>query len=150
MSQELEITPAGPDHLAQLAPLFDAYRQFYGQGGDEASAKRFLAERLERQDSVILLACRGPDALGFVQLYPSFSSVAIRRIWVLNDLFVDPNARRQGVAERLMRRAIEFARSTGACRLALATGAANLPAQRLYAKLGWTKDEAFVHFNYAL
>lgn len=150
MSQEPEITQAGPDRLAQLAPLFDAYRQFYGQPTDEAAARRFLAERLKRQDSVILLACRGPEALGFVQLYPSFSSVAMRPIWVLNDLFVEPKARRQAVAERLIQRAIEFARSTGACRLTLATGVENLPAQRLYAKLGWTKDEAFVHFNFAL
>ena len=150
MPDEIEITQASPDRLAQLAPLFDAYRQFYGQPADVAGAKRFLAERLERQDSVILLACRVDEAIGFSQLYPSFSSVAMRRVWVLNDLFVDPGARRQGVAERLIRRAIELARSAGACRLTLATGVENLPAQQLYAKQGWSKDEAFAHFNYAL
>ncbi|HUY90126.1 MAG TPA: GNAT family N-acetyltransferase [Pirellulales bacterium] len=74
----------------------------------------------------------------------------MRCVWVLNDLFVEPGGRRQGVAERLIRRAVEFARSTGACRLTLATGVENLPAQRLYEKLGWTKDEAFIHFNFAL
>lgn len=72
MPHELEIIQAGPDRLAQLAPLFDAYRQFYGQPADQGVAERFLAERLERQDSVILLACRGPEAVGFSQLYPSF------------------------------------------------------------------------------
>lgn len=150
MTDEIEIRQADRDCLAQLTPLFDAYRQFYGQPSNEAVVERFLAERFEQQDSVVFLACRGTEAAGFAQLYPSFSSVALRRLWVLNDLFVRPEARRRYVAERLIKQAIAFARSTGACRLTLATGCENLAAQRLYAKLGWLQDDAFVHFKYAL
>jgi GNAT superfamily N-acetyltransferase len=150
MTEQFEIRQAGFDCLAQLAPLFDAYRQFYGQASNEAAVERFLTERFEQQDSVVFLACRGTEAAGFAQLYPSFSSVALRRLWVLNDLFVRHEDRRLHVAEKLIERAIAFARSTGACRLTLATGCENLAAQRLYAKLGWLQDDAFMHFNYAL
>jgi ribosomal protein S18 acetylase RimI-like enzyme len=74
----------------------------------------------------------------------------MRRLWVLNDLFVEPNARRQGIGEQLIKQAISFARSTEACRVVLATGVENVAAQRLYAKLGWLQDDAFIHFKYVL
>ena len=150
MSNDIEIRQASRNHLGQLVPLFDAYRQFYQQDSDETTAQRFLTERLEQRDSVIFLACRGQEPVGFTQLYPSFSSVAMRRLWVLNDLFVKPDFRRQRIGERLIEQAIHFARSTGACRLVLATGVENLAAQRLYAKLGWVEEDAFLQFKYAL
>jgi ribosomal protein S18 acetylase RimI-like enzyme len=150
MLNDIEIGQASRDHVGHLVPLFDAYRQFYKQDSDEAAAQRFLAERLEQRDSVIFLACHGQESVGFAQLYPSFSSVAMRRLWVLNDLFVIPSARRQGVGELLIRRAVEFARTSDACRLVLATGVDNIAAQRLYKKLGWMQDEAFAHFKYAV
>src|SRR5690348_14011753 len=108
---------AGLEHLDVLTGLFDAYRQFYGQPSDLPGARRFLESRLKGRDSVLLLAVRddAPEiGLGFVQLYPSFSSVGMRPIWILNDLFVAPQARRTGVARSLLEAASEAARSTGA------------------------------------
>ena len=85
--------------LDTLAPLFDGYRQFYGQPADLARAHDFLAERVHQHESLILLARdEHGEGLGFTQLYPLFSSVRTVRTWLLNDLFVVPSARRQGVA----------------------------------------------------
>ena len=103
--------------LDAVAPLFDAYRQFYGQRSDLAAARAFLEERLRREESVIFLASadgEGNEALGFTQLYPSFSSVSVRRLWILNDLFVRPGIRRGGVGRRLLERAREWAIETDA------------------------------------
>jgi ribosomal protein S18 acetylase RimI-like enzyme len=126
-----------------LAPLFDAYRQFYGQTADLDLAKRFLAERTERSESTIFVAEEGAVAVGFTQLYPSFSSARAARIYVLNDLYVAPSHRRRGVGRLLLQRAAEYGAEQGAVRLALTTMHTNLPAQRLYESVGWKLDEQF-------
>lgn len=137
-------------HVAPLAKLFDAYRQFYGQTSDLDGAKAFLSERLQNEQSVIFLAQSDDIECGFTQLYPAFSSVAMRPIWILNDLFVAPQARRQGVGKSLMQAATEFATDNGARRLALATAVDNHSAQSLYESLGWVKNESFLHYNLEL
>jgi GNAT superfamily N-acetyltransferase len=134
--------------LEALAPLFDGYRQFYGQRADLAAARAFLDERLRRDESVIFLAVDdegGNGALGFTQLYPSFSSVSVGRLWILNDLFVNPRVRRGGVGRRLLERAREWAVETSAKRLTLATAVDNIAAQALYESCGWRQDE-FKHY----
>ena len=134
--------------LDAVAPLFDAYRQFYGQGTDPAGARAFLDERLRRDESVIFLAVdegEGDEALGFTQLYPSFSSVSVRRLWILNDLFVRTGVRRGGVGRRLLERARQFAVETDAKGLTLATAVDNAAAQALYESCGWRQDE-FKHY----
>lgn len=146
----MEIRNANLSDLAVLATLFDAYRQFYQQEPDAASAMSFIRERLTREDSVIFLAFGADVPVGFVQLYPSFSSVAMRRLYILNDLYVSPEARKQGVATALINRSEAFAAEAGAVRLALATAFTNTAAQRLYEKLGWKKDELFFHYNKAI
>jgi GNAT superfamily N-acetyltransferase len=136
--------------LDDAAPLFDAYRQFYGQRSDVPAARAFLDERLRRDESVIFLALAGDDggdALGFTQLYPSFSSVSLKRIWVLNDLFVGPDVRRGGVGRRLLERAREWAIETEAKGLVLATAVTNSTAQALYESCGWRRDDEFQHYH---
>jgi GNAT superfamily N-acetyltransferase len=135
---------AGLEHLDVLVGLFDAYRQFYRQEPDVPGARRFLEARLRGGDSVVFLAVP-EDApgtgIGFVQLYPSFSSVSMKPIWILNDLFVTPPARRAGVARSLLEAACELARSTGAARLRLSTAKDNGAAKALYAVSGWRRME---------
>jgi GNAT superfamily N-acetyltransferase len=136
--------------LDDAAPLFDAYRQFYGQRSDVPAARAFLDERLRRDESVIFLALAGDDggeALGFTQLYPSFSSVSLKRLWVLNDLFVGPGVRRGGVGRRLLERAREWAIETEAKGLVLATAVTNSTAQALYESCGWRRDDEFQHYH---
>ena len=136
------------DDLQAVTTLFDGYRQFYGRPTDVAGAKQFLRARLEARDSVILIAERGPDRLGFAQLYPSFSSISMRRLWILNDLFVDLSHRRGGVGQMLLAAAETFAREDGAKGLNLSTQRGNGPAKLLYESCGWTLDEEFDHYHY--
>ena len=74
-----------------VAPLFDAYRQFYRQPADLPRARRFLAERLSQRQSTVLVAeAAEGEILGFVQLYPCFSSIRAAPVFILSDLFVAP------------------------------------------------------------
>ena len=146
-----EILYADPSHLEQVASLFDGYRQFYEQPSDLAGARSFIAERMRRQESVILLALsRTQTAAGFIQLYPMFSSVGMKKIWVLNDLYVHPDFRRSGVGEALMQRAKEYAQADGAQRIMLQTGIDNFFGQALYEKLGYVRDTHSYYYELEL
>ena len=134
--------------IDDLTLLFDAYRQFYGQAPAPMAAAAFIAERLAKSESVIFLA-RGEtgEAIGFAQLYPAFSSVAMKRMWYLNDLFVAASARQQGVARALLKQVATFARGTDALTVKLATAVSNLPAKALYKSEGYQKVVAFDHYT---
>jgi GNAT superfamily N-acetyltransferase len=135
----------------RLAPLFDAYRQFYGQVPDLVVAGRFLHDRLAHNESLVLIAeDHDSVAIGFVQLYPLFSSILAAPMYLLSDLFVVPHARCQGVATKLLTAAADQARVSGAARLELATAITNLPAQRLYEQLGWIRDQEFYVYSLSL
>lgn len=136
--------------LDLLVPLFDAYRQFYRLPGDPERERLFLSERLERDQSVIFLAFEGADAIGFTQLYPSFSSGAMAPIFILNDLFVAPEARKRGVASMLLEAAASYARQVGAIRLVLSTELSNTTAQAVYERTGWKRDTVFCVYQRAL
>jgi len=138
---------AALDDLEALVPLFDAYRQFYAQPSDPEGARAFLSDRLKRGESVIFLAVAEGTVVGFTQLYPSFSSVSMQRLWTLNDLFVTPDARTVGAGRVLLERAARWATETGAKGLTLATEVTNATAQRLYGACGWTRDEENLHYS---
>lgn len=136
--------------LEALAPLFDSYRQFYGRASDLSAAASFLSARFNHNESVLFIAHEGDKAVGFTQLYPSFSSVSLARILVLNDLFVYEHARRKGVASKLVSAAIEYADSGGAVRVSLSTAITNEAAQMLYQSAGWQRDEQFFVYHFAV
>lgn len=134
-----------------IAPLFDAYRQFYRRDSDLDGAQAYLTERLERGESIVFLALLDDGTpAGFTQLYPIFSSTSMQRVWLLNDLFVAPVARRAGVGRALLERAHAFGQETHAIRLMLQTAVDNLPAQRLYESLGWQRDNDFYVYTLAV
>ena len=141
--EKVTVVRARLAHANLVAPLLDDYRRFYKQPSDMAKARKFLRERLKRVESVIFLAMNDQRAVGFVQLYPSFDSVTMRRVWILHDLFVTVTARKRGVAKLLMKRARQFAMETKAKGLILETAVDNVAAQKLYERLGWTRDMAF-------
>lgn len=153
---------AGENHIAtvcraalrdldRLVSLFDAYRQFYGQPSDLTTARQFLHDRLVRSESVVLIAeDHGKTAIGFVQLYPTFSSILAAPMYLVSDLFVVPAARRRGVGARLLQSAAETAQAAGVVRLELATAITNTPAQTLYEALGWKRDEEFCLYGVSL
>lgn len=131
-----------------LAPLFDAYRQFYEQKADLALAAKFIGQRLRNHESILLLAeDEQQNALGFCQLYPTFCSVTTAPIHVLYDLFVTPTARQSGVGKALLLAAEQQARQAGSARMDLTTAKTNLAAQSLYGSLGWVRDAVFHTYN---
>ncbi len=156
MSQEsldVRITRAGPSDLDAAAPLFDAYRQSYQKPASQEAARRFLAARFARQDSVLLLGyspASNAHPSGFVHLYPSFDSLAMCPLWILYDLYVAPEARRRGLARVLMNRAATLALETGASSIILETAKDNHSAQALYEQLGYRRDELFHRYALSL
>lgn len=140
------VIEAKAQDLDEVAALFDAYRVFYRQTSDVPAARAFLAERLKRRDSVVLLARHNGSPVGFIQLYPSFSSVSMQRIWILNDLYVAPGGRRAGAGRKLMNHARALATATGAIRLELTTENNNTIAQALYRSCGYVRDDVFYKF----
>jgi GNAT superfamily N-acetyltransferase len=135
--------------LAVLAPLFDGYRQFYGRPTDPAAAEAFLRARFDHGESVLFLATDPAGRpLGFTQLYPSFSSVSLARVFILNDLFVVPDRRRGGVGSALLQAAVDHARSLGAVRVSLNTDVANAAAQATYEARGWKRDREYYAYHF--
>lgn len=153
---------AGENHIAtvrraalqdldRLVPLFDAYRQFYGQPSDLTIARQFLHDRFTRGESIALVAeDQGKTAIGFAQLFPTFSSILAAPVYILHDLFVTPAARRRGAGTLLLNAAVETARTAGAVRVELATAITNDPARRLYEKGGWKRDDEFYVYGVPL
>jgi len=142
----VNVTKASTETVEQVVPLFDAYRQFYEQPADLEGARNFLEERLRNGESVIFLAWEGDRCVGFAQLYPSFSSLSMKRMFILNDLFVLPSARGHGMGRALLEQCNRMASEAGAKELTLETMKSNLTAQRLYEGCGWKRDDVFCKY----
>ncbi|NQU48396.1 MAG: GNAT family N-acetyltransferase [Planctomycetes bacterium] len=142
----MEIRQATIDDLDELGYMFDQYRQSFHREPDRAAATEFMSKRLTKQDSVLFMAIKDAQCIGFAQLYPTFASVAMQRIFTLNDMFVLPAERHSGVATELVLTAEKFAKEEVAVRLLLEVDFSNNTAQKLFEKLGWEKDE--VHYYY--
>jgi ribosomal protein S18 acetylase RimI-like enzyme len=148
MSNSIRVRAATLEDLNALVPLFEGYRAFYRCEPNERSAREFLRDRLRLSDSVILIAedIATGSCAGFVQLYPTFSSLHMARALIVNDLYVSVARRRGGVARTLMEAARNFAEMSGAVSLALETAADNAKARALYESLGYRTDEDFMHY----
>jgi ribosomal protein S18 acetylase RimI-like enzyme len=148
MCAALTVRQAVLADLDALAALFDEYRQFQGRPTDVGAARAFLKARFDHGESVVFLACDGDGdgerrPGGFAQLYPSFSSVSLSRVFVLNDLFVTASFRRRGAASALLRAVEAYAWAMGAARITLNVARENVQAQALYKAEGWVWDEQF-------
>lgn len=144
----IEIVRATLEDVPGLVPLFGGYRQFYRAEPDAPAQQKFLQDRLSKEESVIFIAQdESGTAIGFTQLYPSFSSVSMAPIWILNDLFVNPSTRRSGAGQALLRRALKWAVETGAIRLELATETTDKTAQSLYEANNWQRNTTFYRYS---
>ncbi|RFB14792.1 GNAT family N-acetyltransferase [Bacillus sp. HNG] len=146
----MEIFQATIEDLEGVSNLFNSYRMFYQQNSDLEGAMTYIKARMESNESVIFVAKDKANYVGFTQLYPTFSSISMKRAWILNDLYVDSKARKQGVGERLLQKAKEYALETGAKSLSLSTAPDNHTAQRLYEKNGYKRDSQFYHYELEL
>jgi len=137
------------NEIESLAKLFDEYRVFYGKDSDIDTGKKFLSERVTNNESVAFLAYDdNGNAMGFTHLYPLFSSTRMAKLWLLNDLYVNSSFRKLGVGEALIERAKQLARDTNARGLMLETANDNIPAQKLYEKTGWEKDNDHYYYSW--
>ena len=143
------IAQAKIEDLEEVVVLFDQYRIFYGQNSDLNNARIFISDKLEHKESVILLVKDKVEgnAVGFAQMYPSFSSISMKKMWILNDLFVIEKYRRQGIAQSLLDEAANVARITKAKGIELSTASDNVNAQRLYERNGYKQDEVYYHYS---
>ncbi len=146
----MEIYQATIEDLEGVSNLFNAYRMFYKQTSNLEGAKGYIKERLENEDSVIFIVKNNQKYIGFTQLYPTFSSISMKNAWILNDLFIDPEARKQGIGEMLLHKAKDYAIKTGAKSISLSTAPDNFSAQRLYEKNGYERDSQFYHYELSL
>lgn len=138
----MKVMEATPDHLDELATLFDGYRMFYRKTSDIARARFFLKERMEQKESVIYVAIdENHKAVGFVQLYPLFSSTRMKRWWLMNDLFVKPDHRGKGIGKLLIERSKALVMETHAAGLSLETEKNNYIGNHLYPAVGFELDE---------
>lgn len=138
----MEIRKVKKKDLVQLAELFDAYRVFYRKDSDFEAAKKFLSERLKSNDSKIYVCENHRNQLiGFVQLYPLFSSTRMKKLWLLNDLFVNPEFRGLGVSVKLIERAKKLVKDSSASAMFLETEKSNLIGNNLYPKTGFNLNK---------
>ena len=148
---DVKVRRAEGGDIDAVAALFEAYCRFYHQDPRDGRAAEFIAARMRDEDSVIFVAevgDAGAGPVGFVQLYPKWSSTTMRRDWILNDLFVEEGSRRHGVARALMETAVRFVRGTSAASVSLKTQTTNTAAQALYESLGWARDDAFLTYTF--
>jgi len=139
----MEIRKATIEDVPMLALLFNRYRVFYGKPPDIGAAAQFINDRLVRHESEIFMAVEGDTIAGFMQLYPLFSSTRMKRLWLLNDLFISEEYRGQGVSKALIERAKELCRETGACGFTLETAKDNDIGNTLYPRAGLRLSEGF-------
>jgi len=145
----MEITKATLSDLEELNELFDGYRVFYEKDSDKETSKAFLKERIEKNESVIYISRnREGVATGFVQLYPVFSSTRMKRLWLLNDLYVDSNFRGQGFSKALIERSKKLCLETDACSMMLETAKDNYVGNQLYPVTGWDLDEDHNYYTW--
>jgi GNAT superfamily N-acetyltransferase len=143
----LIIERATAGDLESLIPLVAAYREFYKQRADTVRERALIAQHLNTGTSTIFVARRDGRAVGFAQLFQTFSTVWLGPSLILEDLFVDPSARGAGIATKLLGRALEYSRETGAIGMFLETAMDNVVAQRVYERAGWTREGRFYKYN---
>lgn len=148
----MRIVQATLEHLDLLTPLFIKYREFYGELPFPDSSRKFLETRLKRKESVIYLALADDEdkLLGYCQLFSSYSSLSLKRVWILNDIFVAEDARRMLVADRLLQTAKQMAKETNAVRMRVATSVSNEVAQKTYESIGFREDIRFKNYTLEL
>lgn len=146
MNSNIIIRQAENSDLDTIAELFNAYRIFYQKEHDLMLSRTFISERLKKQDSNIFVAITNNNIVGFTQLYPIFSSLSAQKAWILNDLYIIPEARKSGAATNLIKHSIEFCRTQKAGWISLQTTQTNASAQKLYEKIGFRQDNEYLNY----
>ncbi len=143
----MKIYQAQPQDVDKILPLFLAYRDFYNVESNKEEAFHYLLNRVKLGESVIFFIEENDEVVGFTQLYPLFCSLEMKRIWLLYDLFVKKEYRKQGIAKALIQRAEKLGEESNSAFIMLSTGIDNLKAQSLYEQNGFVRDNDFYVYN---
>ena len=138
------IDVVSPADFHDLLPLVRGYCDFYDvQPPDAELLALFEALTTDPAREGLQLLGRGQNSepLGFATVYWTWSTLHASRIGVMNDLFVIPQARGTGLAEELIRSCCEQCRAHGAALLSWQTAPDNERAQKLYDRIGATREE---------
>ncbi|MDX1684923.1 MAG: GNAT family N-acetyltransferase [Saprospiraceae bacterium] len=144
-----EVRTATLEDINNVAYLFDSYRVFYKQPSDLTGARNFLKDRIKHNESVILIAETEQKIVGFTQLYPLFSSVIMKPVYLLNDLYVHPEYRRMGMASALIREAQNLVMKNRFAGLSLETERSNTEGNSLYPKIGFSLDTIHNYYHWS-
>jgi ribosomal protein S18 acetylase RimI-like enzyme len=136
----IEIAAANDNNIIDIAHLFNDYRIFYNKQSDIEGAKKFIFERFQNKESFIFSAFLNKEIVGFTQVYPTFSSVGMKQIYVLNDLYTHENFRSLGVGRSLIQHVKEFAQKNNVSTIILETASNNFTAKSLYESFGFSKE----------
>ena len=135
-------------YIDQFVTIVDEYRKFFDFGLSPNKTKEFFQRLQEKNEAATFIAISEKDeVMGFVNLYPSYSTLSLRKIWILNDLGVSSRFRRLGVAQALIKKSIEFAKASDAIRIELKTEKTNLDAQKLYTEIGFKTDQDNLYYR---
>ncbi len=137
----MKIREAKSSDINQLSKLFNSYRMFYGKESNIDISKEFLDSRIINKDSIIYVCEVRNNIIGFVQLYPLFSSTRVSKYWLLNDLFVDVKERGNGYSKLLIERAKKLVIESKACGMMLETEKSNNIGNKLYPITGFKMNE---------
>lgn len=143
----MEIREFNIEDLESVSNLLNEYRLFYRKESDKESCNKFIKDRYDNNESKIFVADNGEELVGFVQIYPVFSTVSLQRAYILNDLYVSSNSRTGGVGKQLIEKTFEYARQNNARYVTLETSIDNTKAQSLYKKMGMKVDNSVLHFS---
>ena len=140
---EVLIEPIGEALYDTLLPMIAAYQGFYeAEDIREERNREFFRRFLSpSEDGMLIGAWRGDRLVGYACLYWHFSSLSAQEAVLMNDLFVEPDARGHGVGRALIEAAAEVARERGAACLEWSTAPSNHTAQRLYDSTGAERSE---------
>ena len=135
----ITIRQAKENDVDALVEIVRKYREFQGiTVQDFCEIKEFIGERIKKSESTILIAISEASGsiVGFVQLYPVFSTVSLQKQWLLNDFYVNDEERNNGIGSALMEAVKEYFRGT-AKGFILVTHKTNTGAKRFYERHGW-------------
>ncbi|NVJ65053.1 MAG: GNAT family N-acetyltransferase [Gammaproteobacteria bacterium] len=142
----MDIKICNINDLDKLVPLFDDYRQHFKQASDQAAVKEYLQARISSNEAMIYLAQSQDQLHGFVILYPSFSSIGLAPIWILNDFYLKSGANKRLMAKQLLDRLSQDCREAGAIRIEVTTRKENHKLHKLYKEYGFEKDYKYDYY----
>jgi ribosomal protein S18 acetylase RimI-like enzyme len=144
MSTEHVISQVGEADLEDLLPLLRGYCEFYEvDPSDDAllALCRALIADPEREGLQLIARESDGTAVGFATLYWTWQTLNAARLGVMNDLFIAPEARGSGLADRLIAACRERSAEHGAGELAWQTAKDNDRAQAVYERVGGHRSE---------